>query len=66
MCHGVYKVIAKLSKKNFNFGQKSDEIISVQDMYSTVFNIEVAAKLLFSFYSVLYGANSSLDTAWHR
>ena len=42
------------------------EIISVQDMYSTVFNIEVAAKLLFSFYSVLYGANSSLDTAWHR
>ena len=24
MCHGVYKVIAKLSKKSFNFGQKSD------------------------------------------
>lgn len=66
MYHGIHKVIENLSKKNFNFGQKVTEIISVQDMYSTVFNFEVAPKLLFSFYSVLYGANSSLDTAWHR
>lgn len=62
MYHGIHKLIENLSKKNFNFGQKSDRNYK----RSRYVQYSMAPKLLVSFYAVLYGAKSSLDTVWYR